>query len=149
MGKGEFRLHSILRWLVPDQDVAYQGRTTRPSDTLWIVTEETGLSLAGPIPRATYVRILGPERLHMTCDDIPGGADILLDGRGFKFTPYRFRSSFGGGHVTVRCIDEAQLDAHGVLHDKIKMSFAGIHMATLTMAITIDRSPSVDPTSAG
>jgi len=134
---------------VPDQHVAYQGRTTWLSETLWMATEEFRLSFAGPVFRTTYIRILGPVRLHMTCDDIPGGADILLDGRGFKFTPYRFRSSFGGGHVTVQCIDEAQLDGHGVLHDKIKMYFAGIHLATLTMAIAIDRSPSVDLTGAG
>lgn len=85
----------------------------------------------------------------MTCDDIPGGADILLEGRGFKFTPFRFRSSFGGGHVSVRCIDEAQLDEHGVLHDKVRMYIAGIPLATLTMAIAIDRSLSVDPPGAG
>ncbi len=34
LGKEEFRLRSILRWRVPDQHEAYQGRTTLLPDTL-------------------------------------------------------------------------------------------------------------------
>lgn len=51
--------------------------------------------------------------------------------------------------MLVKCIDEAQLDENGVLHDKIKMYHAGIHLATMTMAIVIDRNPTRDASGAG
>jgi hypothetical protein len=140
LGKGEFRLRSFLHWLVPNQTVEYQGRTTWLSDTLWMATEEFRLSHAGASRRTTFLRIVGPGRLHMTCDDVPGGADILLHDHGFRFTPYLFRSPFAGGYLLVKCLDEARLDENGVLHDEIKMYYAGIHLATMTMAIVIDRS---------
>jgi hypothetical protein len=85
----------------------------------------------------------------MTCDDIPGGADILLHDQGFHFTPYLFRSPFAGRHLLVKCIDEAQLDEHGVLHDRIRMDYAGLHLATMTMTIVIDRSMPVPESGAG
>ena len=149
LGKGEFRLHSVLHWFVPDQHVEYQGRTTWLSDKLWVASEEFRLSHAGPFSRTTFIRILGPERLHMTCDDVPGGADILLHEQGFQFTPYLFRSPIAGSHLLVKCIDEAQLDEYGVLHDKIMMYYAGLHLATMTMAIVIDRNATRTEPTAG
>jgi len=138
-GRGEFRLHSILRLFVRDQTVDYRGSTTWLSDRLWMATEQFQLSQARLKARTTFLQIVGPGRLHMTCDDVPGGADVLLHDRGFRFTPYVFRSPFAGGHLLVRCMDEAQLDEQGVLHDEIKMFCAGVHLATMTMAIVIDR----------
>jgi hypothetical protein len=140
IGTGEFRLHSVLRLFVPNQVVSYQGQTTWLSDTLWKATEEFTLSHEGSRNRITYIQIIEDDRLHMTCDDIPGGADIILHERGFRFTPYLFRSPFAGKHITVKCLDEAILDEQGVLHDHIKMYYGGIHLASMNMSITIDRS---------
>jgi hypothetical protein len=50
--------------------------------------------------------------------------------------------------MVVKCIDEARLDEDGVLHDKIQMYYAGIHLATMTMAVVIDRSPNPDAAGA-
>jgi hypothetical protein len=138
-GRGEFCLHSVLRWFVPNQDVIYKGQTTWLSDTLWKATEEYQLSHAGPTSRITYIQIIESGRLHMICDDIPGGADIILHEHGFKFTPYLFRSPFAGRYITVKCIDEAILDEDGILHDRIKMYYGGIHLASMKMSIIIDR----------
>jgi hypothetical protein len=142
-GKGEFRMHSILRLVVPDQTVQYKGYTDWLTDNLWMATEEFRLSRAASIHRTTFLQIVEPGRLHMTCDDVPGGADILLHESGFRLTPYLFRTPVAGRHMFVRCIDEASLDDQGVLHDTIKMYSAGIHLATMTMAIVIDRATHV------
>jgi hypothetical protein len=138
-GKGQFRPRSLLRLFVPDQSVEYEGRTTWLTDSLWMATERFALSHAGSSSRITFIRILEPGRLHMTSDDVPGGADILLDAKGFRFTPYLFRSPVGRGHMVVRCLDEARLDERGILHDTIRMYYAGMHLATMAMAIEIDR----------
>lgn len=50
--------------------------------------------------------------------------------------------------MLVRCIDEASLDDQGILHDTIKMHDAGIHLATMTMAIVIERGPSTRASGA-
>jgi len=139
-GQGELCMRGILRWLVRNQQVRYQGRTTWLSEKVWIAAEEFHLSGAGAVTRTTFLQWVAPLRLHMTCDDVPGGADILLHERGFRFAPYLFRSPLAGGHLTVRCRDEVRLDEDGALHDEIRMSYVGIHLATMSMRIEIDRS---------
>jgi hypothetical protein len=138
-GKGELRPRSVLAWVMGVQGVAYQGRTTWLSETVWMAEELFTLSRTGPVTRTTFLRIVAPDRLHMTCDDVPGGAEILLRTDGFHFSPYLFRSAIAGGHLTVRCLDQARLDERGVLHDEIRMYYSGIQLATLSMTITIDR----------
>jgi hypothetical protein len=39
----------------------------------------------------------------------------------------------------VKCFDEALLDEQGILHDQIKMYYAGIHLASMKLPIHIDR----------
>ncbi len=138
-GKGQFRLHGLLRFFVPDQTIDYIGRTHWFSDDFWISEEDFTLSHSGEIHRTTYIRNLGNNRLHTTCDDILGGADILLREDGFSHTPYSFRSAFGRRYLLVECLDDATVDQQGGVHDVIRMLYAGVHLATMRMDITIDR----------
>lgn len=138
-GRGHFRLHNFLRIFVPDQSIDYIGKTRWFSDDFWISEEEFTLSHSGKLNRITYISNVGNNRLHTTCDDILGGADIILREDGFSFTPYYFRSAFGNNFLLVKCIDNAILDKQGAVHDKIKMYYRGIHLATMSMVITIDR----------
>lgn len=138
-GKGEFHLHSFLRMFVPNQTVEYQGTTRRYSNDFWVSKEIFRLSHSGESQRTTYIQCVGQNRLHTTCDDIPGGADMLLREDGFSFQPYNFRSSLGKGYILVKCIDNATLDENGRLHDTILMYYGGLHLATMKMTISIER----------
>ncbi len=40
--------------------------------------------------------LLAPNRIHLTADDMPFGADILLHEKGFDFTPYYILATYGG-----------------------------------------------------
>jgi len=140
LGKGKFRLHSILHWLIPDQTIEYKGQTQWLTDDLWISNEVFKLSHSGESHRRTNIHIIEPKRLHSTCDDILGGADIILSEKGFRFTPYLFRSPFGRSYLLVKCIDSAEIDKNGIVHDTIKMYYHGFHLATMTMEIKIDRT---------
>jgi hypothetical protein len=138
-GKGEFCLHSVISWFIPNQTIEYQGKTRWYSDDFWVAQEIFKLSHSGDLQRTTYVQRIGPDRLHTTCDDILGGVDILLREDGFSFSPYYFRSQFGKEYFLVKCIDNAILDENGILHDKIFMYYGGLHLATMKKTISIER----------
>jgi hypothetical protein len=36
-----------------------------------------------------FSELRAPDRIHVTADHMPQGADIQLTGSGFRFTPYR------------------------------------------------------------
>jgi hypothetical protein len=139
IGKGIFQFHGIFHLLIPDQSIEYIGKTEWITDEFWISFEEFKLSRSGNTNRTTYIKRTGEKRLHTTCDDIVGGADIYLRENGFSHSPYYFRSPMGKGFIIVKCIDNAIINENGILHDKIKMYYAGLHLATTNIEITIIR----------
>jgi hypothetical protein len=135
IGNGIFQLHGIFQLLIPDQSIEYIGQTKWITDEFWISIEEFKLSQSGSTNRTTYIQRTGEKSLHTTCDDIVGGADIHLRENGFSHNPCYFRSPMGKGFIVVKCIDNAMLNENGILHDQIKMYYAGLHIATTNIEI--------------
>ena len=80
-----------------------------------------------------FAELVGPDRVHITADDMPLGADITLHERGFKFTPYHTLGAYreGGRVHRLKCFDECRLDDEGFLHDTIEMYYWGFPVATM------------------
>ena len=78
-----------------------------------------------------FCELVTPDRIHVTADDMPRGADIQLHNRGFCFTPYHVLVKHRGLTVCLRCHDENTLDEHGFIHDLVKMYFCGVRVATM------------------
>ena len=95
-GEGELSPHPLLRWLIPKERVCFSGRSVWLSETTWVVKESFKFSSGNAIARTMFVEIAGPVRLHVTADDMPLGADIILHEKGFRFTPYYIRSLYKG-----------------------------------------------------
>jgi len=101
-GEGELSPHPLLRWLMPPEQVRFSSRPIWLSDTVWVVRERFEFSSGDVIARTMFVEIVGLDRLHVTADDMPLGADIILHEKGFRFTPYYqvVPLWFSGGHHT-------------------------------------------------
>lgn len=80
-----------------------------------------------------FAELVAPDRVHVTADDMPMGADILLQERGFRFTPYYALVSYGGRLYRLKCLDECRVDEAGFLHDTIRMFFWGFPVATMRL----------------
>lgn len=78
-----------------------------------------------------FAELISPDRIHLTADDMPLGADILLHEKGFRFTPYYALASYGGRIYRLRCTDECWIDANGFVHDTIKMYSWGVPVAKM------------------
>lgn len=108
------------------------------SETVWIVKDRFEFSSDRVVERKMFVELIAPDRIHVTADDMPLGADILLHERGFRFTPYYALASYKGKIYRLRCIDECWIDASRFVHDTIKMYFWGLPVATMRLG-PIDR----------
>jgi hypothetical protein len=87
-----------------------------------------------------FVEIVGSDRLHVTADDMPLGADIILHEKRFRFTPYYIWACYRGRRWRLRCIDENLIDESGTIHDTIRMFFFGFPVATMRLRVTVDRT---------
>jgi hypothetical protein len=134
-GEGQLSPHPLLRWLIPKERVCFSGGSVWLSETTWVVNESFEFSSGSTIARAMFVEIVGPDRLHVTADDMPSGADIILHEKGFRFTPYYIWGLYKGRRWRLRCTDENLIDEDGVVHDTIKMSCFGFPVATMRLTV--------------
>lgn len=135
IGEGDLIPHPAVRWLVPKESVSFVSRTTWLSDTIWVVRERFEFSSGNSIPRTMFVEIVAADRLHVTADDMPLGADIFLQEKGFRFSPYFMWAYNRGRRWQLRCLDENVIGENGTIHDTIQMFLWGFPVATMSLVV--------------
>lgn len=133
IGEGELIPNPLLRWLVPRERLRFSSEPVWLSETIWLVKDRIEFASGRVIERKMFAELVAPDRIHVTADDMPLGADILLHAKGFRFTPYHaLGANRDGGRVhRLRCLDECQLDDAGFVHDSIRMYYWGVPVATM------------------
>jgi hypothetical protein len=139
-GDGELCPHPLVRWLFPKERFHLLSRPTWLSEDSWIVTEQFVFESGNTIERKMSVRIIAPDRLHVTADDMPSGVDVLLRENGFRFTPYYILVRHRGIRCRLKCLDENLVDDDGIVHDTIKMSFYKFPVAVMRFRTTVRRT---------
>jgi hypothetical protein len=132
-GDGELVTHILLRWFAPNEHLHMTSKAHWLSDTEWLVTDHFEFSSGKVIDRKMLSELIAPDRVHVTADDMPMGADILLSESGFHFTPYPIVVRYRGFRIRLRCLDENTIDRDGFIHDRVRMFFFGFPVATLRL----------------
>jgi hypothetical protein len=132
-GEGEILPHALLRPFLPRQTFRYSCNATWLSDTIWVLDDRFEFAGGRVLRRRMFAELVAADRIHVTADDMPLGADMLLSERGFRFTPYWVLGAYreGGRVHRLRCFDECTLDERGFLYDTIRMRYRGFPLATM------------------
>jgi hypothetical protein len=133
LGEGELVPNILMRWLVPRQRIRSSSKAVWLTDTIWLVQDRMEFSSGWIYERKMFAELVALDRIHVTADDMPMGADILLHDRGFRFTPYHAWGSFHGRVYRMRFDDECVLDEQGRIHDTIRMCYRGLPIATMSI----------------
>lgn len=115
---------------------AFRSETEFLTETEWLVHDTTDFDDGETSTRTMRARLVGPDRIAIAADDMPRGAELQLEERGFRFRPYLLEVPVGRTRVRVRCDDRCRLDEQGVLHDEIEMRFMRVRVGRITMALT-------------
>ena len=138
-GDGELLPHPLLRWFQRRDTIRFSSSTEWLSDTVWIVRDRMEYGSGEVIDRTMFAQLVAPDRIHVTADDMPLGADIHLHERGFRFTPYLAWSEYKGRRFRLKCFDDNVLDDEGLIHDTIRLYWYGLPVATIRMHIRVER----------
>jgi hypothetical protein len=132
-GPGELIPAWWLRWFAPCERINFSSEAIWLSETVWLVKDRMEFSSGRILERRMFSEIVAPDRLHVTADDMPGGADILLHEHGFRFTPYWVIATHRGVTVRLRGFDECTLDEDGFVHDTVRMYFCGLPVVVMKL----------------
>lgn len=139
-GGGELIPSWWLRWLCPKEEIRFSSEAVWLTDTVWLVKDRFEFSSGRVLERKMFSELTAPDRIHVTADDMPWGADITLSEDGFAFTPYWALASYRGCRFQFRCSDECRLDADGRVHDRLRISWHGVPVGEVRLG-PIDRLP--------
>lgn len=138
-GEGELIPGVLNSWFIPKERIRLESRPLWLSETIWKVEESFEFSSGRIIERKMFAELVAPDKIHVTADDMPQGADIILRADGFRFTPYHILGEFGGIKWRLRCTDDNRLDETGTIHDRIKMFYLGLPVAEMRLTVKVDR----------
>lgn len=132
-GPGQLIPRPWFRWFARKEAVRHRSEAVWLSETVWVVKDRFEFSSGMVVEGKMFAELVAPDRVHVTADHMPEGADILLSERGFRFTPYYALVNYGGKLWRLRCRDECLMDADGLMYDTVRMSFWGLPVATMRL----------------
>ncbi|MDQ3933999.1 MAG: DUF998 domain-containing protein [Actinomycetota bacterium] len=115
------------------QPITFTRESRWIDDEHWIVEDITSFDNGYAIQRRMHAEMLAPDRARVVADDMPGGAELLLEEDGYRVVPARYRYAFPVGPVrfTLRCRDEVRVCEGGELLWTIRFSWLGIPAGVL------------------
>jgi hypothetical protein len=125
-GQGELVAHGPARLVLAREPVRLEGRGEWLTERVWRVHERFAFGSGFGFERHMFMEQVADGRIHATADDMPLGAEIDL-------APEGVRSRLG-------CASETRVARDGTLHAAIRLDFWRIPVATLRLAIRVERA---------
>jgi hypothetical protein len=111
----------------------FRNRFEWVSDTLCVVDEAIDFASGRAMRRRMFVQLTAPDRMWVTADDLPGGAEIRFHDWGYDFSRYTVLAPFAGRHWPLRCRDVNRLDERGRVVDVVRMTYLGLPLVRLEL----------------
>jgi hypothetical protein len=138
-GQGELTPHGPARLVLERQTVRLEGHGEWLTEQLWRVHERFVLGSGFGFERHMFMEQVAPGRVHATADDMPLGAEIELFADGFRFRRFRSRLAYRGVRFRLGCTSETRVTPDGLMHAAIRLDLCRIPVATLRLAIQVER----------
>lgn len=132
-GNGELVPHPLLRWFWRREHFRHWSESIWLSATIWLVKDRFEFSSGKIVERKMFCELVAPDRVHVSADDMPLGADVELHETGLRFAPYDVLVARRGRVYKLRFLDECRIDESGFLHSTVKMYLWGSHIATMRL----------------
>ena len=131
-GDGELVIWPPLLWRRSPRPFRFHREITWESDEVWIVEDRVDYRDGERYVRRMVAELAGPDRVHVTADDMPGGAELHLEEGGYRVSPYRLVMPVGPLRFTLRPRDEVRRGgSEGALDWTIRFSWLGLPVSRL------------------
>jgi hypothetical protein len=123
--------------------------TTWTSGDVGIVRDRAVFAGGRVEERVRFAHIVSPTRIHVSGDDMPDGADVVVDEDGYRVAPYRILVPVGPLRFIVTCRDEGRLEDDGTLRYVVRVAWHGLPVAEVAMrARPVDTAPAPEDATA-
>jgi hypothetical protein len=131
-GRGELSFWPPVLWGRAARPFDFHREITWESDTVWMVEDRVTYADGERYVRRMIAELAGPDRVRVTADDMPGGAELHLEEGGYRISPYRLTLPIGPLRFVLRPRDEVRpAGDDGALDWTIRFSWLGLPVGKL------------------
>jgi hypothetical membrane protein len=131
-GRGELTFWPPFLWGRAPRGFEFRRTVEWVSDEVWLAEDRIAFDDGEVEVHRMVAQLAGPDRIHVMGDDVPGGADLLLEEGGYRMTPYRFAIPIGPVRFALRPRDEVRpAGDDGTLEWTIRFRWFGLPVARL------------------
>lgn len=113
------------------QPITFTRSSRWIDDRVWIIDDSTRFANGYSIDRRMFGELVDPQHARVVADDMPGGADLLIEEGGYRVYPYKYSYPLGPVRFNLRCRDEVRKLEGGELEWTIRFSWLGIPAGVL------------------
>lgn len=120
-------LHGLL-----SQRFTFTREVTFVTDELFVVNDTGRLAHGFQMHIRSYCEFLDPSHVHITAAELPDGADLTIDERGYQLKPFRLAFPVGPVRFTYHLREQPHMEADGTIVDTITATYLRVPIARLT-----------------
>lgn len=132
-GEGELVLWPFFLWRRFPLRFEARREFTWFSDDAWLMDDVATFRRGWIEHRRRFFHLESPNRIHVSADDVPGGAELLLEEGGYRISPYKLVVPAGPLRFALRCREEHRLTADGTIVDSMALRWCGLPVAQFTI----------------
>lgn len=124
-GSGVVAYSPWLRWLGFPREFTLQRNVDYEGSAMWVLRDVLRFADGPAFDRTMVARPLTADRMHLTGDDMPGGADAVLFPGGLALEPCWFLVPYWGVPWPQRWYGELRLDDDDTLRGRFEIALLG------------------------
>jgi hypothetical protein len=133
-GEGETVLWPAFLWRhLPLRFRATRVATWLTEDT-WTFDDEATFAHGWTQRQRRFCQFVTPQHIHVTAEDLPNGADVLLDEDGYRVAPFTMLIPVGPLRLPLRCHEHGRMDGR-TLVDTVELRFLGLPAGRAVMRV--------------
>jgi Protein of unknown function (DUF998) len=134
-GDGEIVFFPSLLWRRFPLSFTCRRESTFLSDDVWYYDDQVVLGDGRVEARRRFCQLVAPDRIHVTADDMPDGAEVALGEDGFGVAPFWWTVPIGPVRWPLRCREESRFESDGTFVETFHLRSFGLPAGRMTFRV--------------
>jgi hypothetical protein len=134
-GEGEVVFFPGLLWRRYPLRFRCRREATFLTDDVWYYDDQVFMGDGRVEARRRFCQLVTPDRIHVTADDMPDGADVALDDRGFEIAPFWLTVPIGPLRWPLRCREQSRFESDGTFVETFHLRSFGLPAGRMTFRV--------------
>jgi hypothetical protein len=134
-GEGEVVFFPSFLWRRFPLRFSCRRESTFLTDEVWYYDDQVVMGDGRVEARRRFCQLVTPDRIHVTADDMPDGAEVALGEGGFGIAPFWLTVPIGPVRWPLRCREQSRFESDGMFVETFHLRSFGLPAGRMTFRV--------------